>query len=249
LLVASGWLLDAMNGSLTRDGNTPMAAPDQLATVYATDENIAIRASGDFSMLCPDWQKLAHAADGVFAAGLPWVLTSASVDFADAGVTAQHVVLLRKPNTVFKGGGELLAIDSATHNGIVLRRLGTSLNLGQPPAPTVGLTGVEFLIATLDPQIEEATFDLNRRFSIDPNIAGRMSGDVYDLRDLRQACVLTVLAQRYAAETRGSEGDFALKLTQVKQELAEVLARLQIRWGPSGTNAQSTNWFSTRIVR
>ena len=90
-----------------------MAAPDQLATVYATDENIAIRASGDFTMLCPDWQKLAYGTDGAFAAGAPWVLTSASVDFAVAGVTTQHVVLLRKPSTVFKGSGELLAVDSA----------------------------------------------------------------------------------------------------------------------------------------
>ena len=70
------------------------------------------------------------------------------------------------------------------------------------PGPVRGATGVEFLIATLDPQVEEASFDLNRRFWIDPNIAGRTPGDVYDLRDLRQACVLTVLAQRYASETR-----------------------------------------------
>ena len=226
-----------------------MAAPLHLATVYATDENIAIRASGDFTMLCPDWQKLAFGTDGTFAAGAPWVLTSATVDFAAAGVTAQHVVLLRKPSTVFKGSGELLAVDSATDSGVVLRRLGSNLNLGQPPAPAEGLTGVEFLIASLDPQIDEASFDLNRRFSIDPNVAGRSPADVYDLRDLRQACVLTVLAQRYAAETRTDHGDFALKLTQVRQELSEVLARLTLRWGGSGTDRQSTNWFSTRLAR
>ena len=226
-----------------------MAAPDRLATVYATDENLAIRASGDFAVLCPDWQKLAYGTDGAFAAGSPWVLTSASVNFVSAGVTAQHVVLLRKPATAFKGSGELLAVDSASPAGLTLRRLGSGLNLGQPPAPAAGLTDVEFVIASLDPQIEEASFDLNRRFGIDPNVAGRSPGDVYDLRDLRQACVLTVLAQRYAAETRGDHGDFALKLTQVKQELSEVLARLTLRWGGSGTDRQSTNWFSTRLVR
>jgi hypothetical protein len=226
-----------------------MAAPDQLSTVYATDEKIAIRASGDFSMLCPDWQKLAHGTDGAFVAGAPWVLTSQSVDFAAAGVTSQHVVLLRKPSTVFKGSGELLAVDSATHSGVTLRRLGSALYLGQPPGPAEGLIGVEFLIATLDPQTEEASFELNRRFWIDPNIGGRTPGDIYDLRDLRQACVLTVLVQRYAAETRGNQGDFALKLIQIRQELSEVLARLTLRWGTSGTDSQSTNWFSTRIVR
>jgi hypothetical protein len=226
-----------------------MSASAQLTTVYATDENIAVRASGDFAMLCPDWQKLAFGTDGTFAAGSPWVLTSASVNFTAAGVSAQHVVLLSKPSTAFKGSGELLAVQSATDNAITLRRLGGSLNAGQPPAQAAGLTGVEFLIATLDPQIEEASFDLNRRFLIDPNLAGRTPSDIYDLRDLRQACVLTVLAQRYAAEVRGSQGDFALKLAQVRQELSEVLPRLQLRWGPSGLDTPSTNWFSTRLVR
>jgi hypothetical protein len=226
-----------------------MPPPAQLTTVYATDESIAIRASGDFSILCPDWQKLAYGNDGVFAAGSPWVLTSPSVIFNAAGVTSQHVVLLKKPSTAFKGGGELLAVDSAVGGSITLRRLGANLNQGQPPAPAAGLSGVEFLIATLDPQIEEASFDLNRRHAIDPNIGGRTPGNLYDLRDLRQACVLTVLAQRYAAETRGDHGDFALKLTGVKQELSEVLARIQLRWCTSGADTRSTNWFSTRIVR
>ena len=225
-----------------------MAAPQQLATVYATDENLAIRSSSDFTMLCPDWQKLAFGTDGAFAAGAPWVLKSASVDFSAAGVAAQHVVWLRKPTTVFRGSGELLAVDGASGSGLTLRRLGTEPGVGYPPGPAAGLTGVEFLIASLGPQIEEASFDLNRRFGIDPNVAGRSPADVYDLRDLRQACVLTVLAQRYAAETRGDHGDFALKLAQVRQELSEVLARLTIRWG-GGTDRQSSNWFSTRIVR
>jgi hypothetical protein len=230
-----------------------MPPPAQLATVYATDENIAVRASGDFPILCPDWQKLAYGADGVFAAGSPWVLTSPSVVFDAAGVTSQHVVLLKKPNTAFKGSGELLAVDSASNGSVTLRRLGANLNQGQPPAPAgpgaPGLSGVEFLIATLDPQIEEASFDLNRRYSIDPRIGGRTPADVYDLRDLRQACVLSVLAQRYAAETRGNQGDFALKLAQVKQELGEVLARIQLRWSTSGADCHSTNRFTTRIVR
>jgi hypothetical protein len=226
-----------------------MAAPDRLAIVYATDENLALRASGDFAVLCPDWQKLAQGTDGAFAAGSPWLLTSASINFVTAGVTPGHVVLLRKPATAFKGSGELLAVDTASPAGLTLRRLGSGPNLGQPPAPAAGLTGVEFLIASLDPQIEEASFDLIRRFGIDPNVAGRTPGDVHDLRDLRQACVLAVLAQRYAAETRADHGDFALKLTQVNHELAEILARLTLRWGGSGTDRQSTNWFSTRLVR
>jgi hypothetical protein len=226
-----------------------MAAPDVLTTVYATDENIAIRAGGDFSSLCPAWQKLAGGADGVFAAGFPWVLSSPSVNFEAAGVRAQHVVLLRKPATAFRGSGELLAVDGAAGNAITLRRLGTPLNSGQPPAPAAGLEGVDFLIATFDPQIEEASFDLNRRLAIAPEIAGRTPADLHDLRDLRQACVLAVLGQRYAAENRGQQGDFALKLAETKRELAEVLARLQVRWGTGGADSRSTTWLSTRITR
>jgi hypothetical protein len=222
---------------------------DRLAVVYATDENLAVRAGGDFAMLCPDWQKLAAGTDGLFASGSPWSLSCAGVNFNAAGVVAGHVVSLRKPTTVFKGSGELLAVDAVAGNNVTLRRLGCNPGLGQPPAPVAGLTAVEFQIATLDPQIDEASFELNRRFSIDPKVPGRTPADVYDLRDLRQACVLTVLAQRYAAETRSTQGDFALKLTQVRQDLAEVLARLQLRWGCGGGDSHSTNWFSTRLVR
>src|SRR3954453_18345631 len=115
-----------------------MAIPHLLTTLYATAENTATRASGDFAPLCPDWQKLASGPDGVFAAGSPWVLTSASVDFEAAGVGPQHVVLLRKPTTTFKGSGEFLAVDGASGHSITLRRLGTRPSQGQPPAPEAG---------------------------------------------------------------------------------------------------------------
>ena len=39
---------------------TPWPSRPTLDRVYATDENIAIRRSGDFAVLCPDWQKLAY---------------------------------------------------------------------------------------------------------------------------------------------------------------------------------------------
>ena len=104
---------------------------------------------------------------------------------------------------------------------MTLRRLGLNSGTGQPPVPASDLTGIEFLVTTLDPQTEEASFDLNRRLSIDPLVTGRTPADLYDLRDLRQACVLTVLARRYAAEVRGNQGDFALKLAEIKQELEQ----------------------------
>ena len=226
-----------------------MSSSSKLATVYATDENIAVRSGGDYTILAPEWQKVASAVDGAFAVGDPWRLTSATVDFVSAGIQSGHVVLLRKPNTAFKGSGELLAVSNVSAAGIVLRRLGSEPGLGQPPSPASGLFAVDFLIATLGPQIEEASFDLNRRFGIDPNVPGRSPGNLNDLRDLRQACVLLVLAQRYTAETRSSDGDFALKLARVNQELTDALARLQLRWGANGSDANSSSRFTTRIVR
>ena len=86
--------------------------PPYLATVYATDEHIAVRATGDFTVLCPDWQRVAAGVDGVFAADAPWTLTSASVDFEAAGVASGHVISLTAPKATFKGSGELLAVDA-----------------------------------------------------------------------------------------------------------------------------------------
>jgi len=217
-----------------------------LSTVYATDENILIRAAGDFAVLCPEWQKLATGVDGVTGGASAWLLTSASVDFETNGVQPGHFIPPRKPAAIFRGSGEPFAVDSVSGNTVTLRRPGQATGAGQaPPAAT----GVEFLIATLDPQTEEASFDLNRRFSIDPLIPLRSPEAVYDLRDLRIACVLSVLAQRYAAETRARDGDFSLKLATVKQELSDVLARLQIRWGECGQLQPPSTRFSTRIVR
>lgn len=226
-----------------------MSQSDRLSTVYAADEDVAVRAPGDYAVLAPAWQKLAQGTDGVFAAGEPWTLVSGSTDFQAAGVGPGHVVLLRKPSTAFKGSGELFAATSASGGSLVLRRIGMDAGRGAPAAPAAGLAGVEFLVATLGPQIEEASFELNRRFGIDPAVPGRSPADLLDARDLRHACVSTVLARRYASEARSGEGDFALKLRRAEAELAEALARLDVRWGPPGADRQPASVFSTRIVR
>ncbi len=62
---------------------------------YATDEDIALRASADFSLLCPRDQKVAAGSDGAFSTSDPWTLTSASADFNALGVAAGQVVQLR----------------------------------------------------------------------------------------------------------------------------------------------------------
>ena len=226
-----------------------MSGPAVLSTVYATDENLAIRAAGDYAVLCPEWQKLAGAVDGAFAPGDPWTLASASTDFAAAGVAPQNVVLLRGPKPAFKGGGELLAVDSAAAGSVTLRRLGLPAGAGLPPATAAGLSGVDFWIASFGPQIEEESFILNRRFAIDPATPGRQPADLNDLRDLRYACVLGVLYKRYATEVRTPGSDFALKAAAIREELGEVYARLTLRWSAATVGQDATNWFSTRLVR
>jgi hypothetical protein len=226
--------------------------PTQTAPVYCTDEDILVRAGGDFALLCPPWQQMAAGADGVFVSGSPWVLTSASVTFQANGVAPNQVVQLTAPRANFPGGGAFLAIDSVSGNAITLRRPHKDLNVGQPPAPAAGLTSVAFTINTLDPQIEEASYVLKRRYAIDDTLgqnANRRSSWIYDFRELREATMLTVLLQRYTQEQRTERGDFPMKVRQIRQELDDVLARVQVRWGPFGNSAEPSTLFGCKLAR
>jgi hypothetical protein len=220
---------------------------DRLTIVYATDEDIAVRASDDYTALCPPSQRLASGADGVFDAADPWTLTSPSVDFAAAGVAGQNIVRLTKPITQYKGGGELLAVDRVTGHSLTLRRYGMAAGVGSPPAPPGGLTGVEFAIVTFAPQIESKSFDLNERFGIDPRQPYRGPGDLYRLRDLRDLVVLEVLCERYEMLSRTTDTTYSTKT--IEAELEELLSRRVVRWGPTGDTRPATGHFSTRLAR
>jgi hypothetical protein len=231
--------------------------PTQTTPVYATDEDIAVRAGGDFVTLCPAWQQMAAGNDGYFlAAGsppsmAPWTLYSTLTNFATNGVVPNQVVQLTAPKSQYPGGGVLAAIDSVSSDGtnITLRRVHKDLGVGNPFAPAAGLTNVTFAINTLDPQTEDATFDIKRRYGIDETIVARQSSWVFDLRDLRMATVLTVLLARYTQEARGDRGDFPRKIIQIKSELASVLDRVQVRFGPYGDSQEATTIFSCKISR
>jgi hypothetical protein len=223
--------------------------PSQTSPVFATDEDVAVRAGGDWYVLCPAWQQMAAGTDGVFTLGLGWILNSVSIDFEASGVQPNHVVNLSSPKSLYPGGGQLLAVDSVSGGQLTLRRVHKDLNVGQPPGPAGGVTNVTFTINTLDPQIEEASFDIKRRFGIDENVAYRASTWVYDLRDLRMATVLTVLKDRYTAEVRADRGDWALKINLIRSQLDQVLDRVQVRWGPTGNSAEPATVFSCKISR
>src|SRR5437762_9727881 len=124
-----------------------------LTTIYATDEDIAIRASSDFLLLCPRDQKLASGTDGMFASSGRWTLTSPTVDLASCGIAAGNVVQLLGPSAYFKVPGETLVVATVATGALGLRRKGEAAGIGQPPGPPTGLSGVEFIVATLAPQI------------------------------------------------------------------------------------------------
>lgn len=218
---------------------------DFLSVVYATDEDIVVRASDDYTALCPPSQKVAYGVDGVFAAGDLWTLTSASVDFTAVGVAAQNVIRLSKPANVFKGQGELLAVDAVDGHSITLRRYGLPAGVGQPPAPAGGLASVEFSILTFYPQVEAKSWDLDERYNIDSAVLGRTTADLYRLRELRDQCVLEVLYDRYEQVSAKDDP----KPRQLKQELDEVLARRAVRWGKAGGDQPPSTAFGARLSR
>ena len=225
-----------------------MSAPATLATVYCTDEDLAVRAPQDFAQFAPKSLKLAAGTDGIFASGSPWILTSGSVSFATAGVGSNNVVQLVKTGT-FDPPGELFAVDSVSAGTATLRRLGLGLNIGQPPAPSAGLTGVSFRIYTFAPQIDNASYDCNKIFGIDPNITARTPGYLYDLRELQQFVVLTVLRRLYIAADKQAAGDFDLKLGLVTEELADVKSRLVVHWGAVAAGNPPNSVMSCRTRR
>jgi hypothetical protein len=224
-------------------------------TPYATDEDIAIRASSDYSILVPKDQKIAWGTDGQFKPGCRWDLSSAAVDFFACGLLPGHVVNLTQPVSAFRPPGEFLVVAQIGAGTVKLRRKGQAEGGGQPPAPPAGLSQVEFSVATFAPQIACASYDLNRRYGIDDLVAGRRTSDLFDPREVREAAVLTVLYRQYTDLCRGPEqyGDsFAAKAHLYKQELDYLLARTVVHWLPApggGPSGGPTSRFGTRLSR
>lgn len=223
-------------------------SPSNQRTVYATDEDLAIRVGADFAMLCPADQVVAAGADGSFAPTDAWTLSSASVDFSAHGAQPGQMVLLRKPSSHFGPQGTLLAIQTVNPSGLTLRRKGLPAQTGQPPAPAGGLTGVDFLLATFAPQLQRASLELDRRFGIDPSIPGRTASDLRDVSPLRDAAVLFVLGQQYLLLSRSGQApeSASMKGRAFLQELDDLLPRIALGWS---SGAGPVTRFSTRLVR
>ena len=227
--------------------------PSQPIQKLCSDEDILIHAGSDYAVLVYPWEQLAQGVDGAFANGLPWVLTSATVDFEANGVAANNVVQLKAPKGVYGTGGHFLAVESVSGNSVTLRRPYKASGVGQPPAPESGLTAVEFNICTFASMISEATYELYQRYSMDENVAAvgiqRSPAWVYDPQVFRVAAAYWVLLERYTQEARSSKGDFDLKVARFQQKLADAIGRITVRWGPTGASQESTTVFSSRLCR
>ena len=220
-----------------------MASPSYA---YANDEDVALRAPADFALLCPRDQKLSAGIDGFFNVSDRWNLRSNSVNFATSGVVAGQVVQLLGPSSQFKPPGEAFVAQAVNANVLTLRRKGQSAAAGQPAGPATGLIGVEFLIVTLAPQLEHASFEFDRRYGI----ANEGVSATFDPRDVRDVIVLSVLHGQYLAMSRegaGAAGDpFAAKASAMKAELDDLLARLVVRKGRGG---DPSSRFTLRLSR
>jgi hypothetical protein len=224
--------------------------PAELASVYCTDEDIAVLCSADFATLVPKDQIIAQGTDGVFQSADLWTITSTSVNFAGQGAQVGHIVQLTGPANPFKGSGVKMAVSAVAADRVTLRRIGKTTGWGQPPSPSGGLTGVSFTVTTFGPQIEYASYEINSRYGIDPNFALVAPTQIYDLRALQQMTTLTVVVKAYRTDTRSKEGDFAKKLMAYQQELSDVLARADLKWNTiTGENPQPATRFNTRASR
>lgn len=233
-------------------GNGPVWTAPQ----FVTDEMVAITAKGDFALLVPDWDRLAYASDGSISEDAPWVLNSGTVNFQTQGIVAQNVVVIDGPRGSFPGGTKLYAVDSVSGNSCTLRMVGQQLNAGQPPSLSGSVSGISFYVPTLGPTIDEAVYDLKRRYRIDEAIYWRSSVWMYQgaedaYRVLRDAVVFRALLDAYEFNSRGGDetGDWIRKLRRVEARLNEIYAQIEVRWGPYGTSAAPTNALGCRLSR
>ncbi|MFO0955843.1 MAG: hypothetical protein U0800_00055 [Isosphaeraceae bacterium] len=200
--------------------------------VFATDEDILLRAPGDYHLLCPRDQVLARGTDGTLVG--PWGLQSASVDFQARGVRPGHVAQLIAPGSGGMNPARLYVVDSASPASASLRVPGQAAGQGEPPSPPNSAIRTEFLIATLGPQIADVTTALDARF----RLARDLPADAQV--EIRAVIVLTVLERRYQEVSRchGEHNDsFVAKARALANERDERLARLAIRLDSSSNPA------------
>jgi hypothetical protein len=225
-----------------------MSAPIKLSEWYATDEDVASLAGGDFAIIVPKDVVAAYGKDGIIALNSPWTLTSASNVFDTQGVTSNMVVQLLEASTGLYGSGILMAVDSASGGTLTMRRLGQAAGWGYPPIPG-GANSIEFVVATLANQLEDVANALHEKYGLDPNIVNRRPTDVYDLRVFRRLTVYETVRRQYVSLNRTKVGNFVEKIDHYWAAFQAELNQVIVRWGPTGQQQQPTTRLSTRLSR
>lgn len=198
--------------------------------LYATDEDIAIRASADYPLLCPRDQVIALGGDALFSSTDPWLLTSPTISFEEAGAVSGN--LLQLTSDIDSNSLSLMyAIGSVAGNSLRLRQKGQPTDIGQPPQnPTDGST-FAFQIATLTPQICQASSDLNQRLGLIDNALTGLTPLAVNSRQLKDAAVLLVLQRQYLQLCNCSAkfpDAFLAKAEFYKREFEDLLSRIVI---------------------
>lgn len=217
---------------------------------FATDEDVLLQVPRDFVPLCPKHQNLAAAKDGFITSTDPWTLYSQSVDFISRGIKPGHVVQIVGPSAAVGPAGDILGISAVAEHALTLRRTGLPAGLGHPPGSPGGLSGLDFFIPTLGPQIVKASLEIARRCGIDHRVPGRRFTDLKNESDIRIATVLSVIHRRYLDHGRGDQGgDDPLmgKALIFASMLDSHLGRMVVHW--SDQRAGCPIRFTTKLFR
>ena len=216
-----------------------------VAVSHASDEDVALAAPGDIEVLFPADQVIVEGSDGAFDANDRRTLTSSTVDFSEAGLRTGHVVRLTRPSDRFPTPGAAFGVAGSQDGAVTLRRLGMASVSGAPAAPDESLAGVAFVAATLGPQLERASRELDRLLGFGPESPVDRSEDPGTLDALRDAVVRLVLARRYDQLAREGKGAFHARANAMRAEFLELRAWLNSPGGPFGSSPR----FGTRLSR
>jgi hypothetical protein len=221
-----------------------------LKTVYADDESIWLLVRGEYESLVSEDAVMAAGDDGSFAED-PWSLVVAA-DLTDAGLTPGMIVHLDvadpdlRPATWPIGGLTCVVDAEPTGAAIPLRRVGQPSRAGQPIG-VEGLTGVAYRVLTFAPQIEDESYQINMQYAIDPLDPVRAPSSITDLRALRRATVLRVIAWAYQAAMQAPDDRWDKKLQNLRKALQGMDDFLSLRFAGESVDTQA--FFGMRYSR
>jgi hypothetical protein len=194
-----------------------MAAFDEC---LATDEDVAIKAAGDFATLIPAHQRAAYGTDGTLS---NWTLSTAA---NLTGLGAGHVVHVGRSGNAWH---DLLAYQSKSGGDLTLRRVGMDSGYGPPPSPPAGTVLVTFWAPTALPQIKAVTASILRRFGFaDYAAIGSALDGAGDPEHFRPLATISVLIDLLGTQHRAgsSEENFHTKYKDLLAERETLAADL-----------------------